>query len=396
VTQVKRTSAPLALAALLAVLLAAVPAEARSARARAVARDAASAAISWPSVRGMAYVSIARGGRLVDVVYARRGGTYVDRALWPKRRFGYSVRAIARGGRTLRRWRVAVTTPARDGAFPRLYADDSPFNTPIPANAALDAGSSRMVSGAIQPFVGNANFSNSAEWGIPVFYADRRSRRYAVGCDRFCSAPIGSPRIPHDARPSTGSDNHLAVLDPTSGSELDMWLARRAGRGWVGGVRSTTEIGGSGVHCRACGRPDAAGFALAAGIVRPEEIAQGHIDHALVITTPHTRGGVKACPAVGTDGDSGDPSSLPLGARVQLDPRLNVDGLGVPGWEKTIARALQTYGAYVVDTGGSLSIRAESNLGRGYNAWALAGVPTFPSLSGLPWQLLRVLSIAHC
>jgi hypothetical protein len=73
-----------------------------------------------------------------------------------------------------------------------------------------------------------------------------------------------------------------------------------------------------------------------------------------------------------------------------------VDGLGVPGWEKTIARALQTYGAYAVDTGGSLSIRAESNLGRGYDAWALAGVPSFPSLSGLPWQLLRVLRIDRC
>jgi hypothetical protein len=291
---------------------------------------------------------------------------------------------------------VAATTPARDGAFPRLFADDSPFNTPIPANPALDSGSSRIVSGAIQPFAGGANFSNSPEWGIPVFYADKRSSRYAVSCDRYCSAPIGSPRIPSSARSSTGSDGHLAVLDPASGSELDMWLARRTGNGWVGGVRSTTEIGGPGVHCRACGRPDAAGFALAAGIVRPEEIAQGHIDHALVITTPHTRGGVKACPAVGTDGDSGDPSSLPLGARVQLDPRLNVDGLGVPGWEKTIARALQTYGAYAVDTGGSLSIRAESNLGRGYDAWALAGVPSFPSLSGLPWQLLRVLRIDRC
>ncbi|MDQ6915774.1 MAG: hypothetical protein M3155_08190 [Actinomycetota bacterium] len=395
-TPVKRTRAPLAAAALLVALLACVLAQASGARARVAALDAGSVAISWPAVHGTAYVGIWRGGRLEDLVYGRRGGTYLDRGLWPQSRFRYVVAAIGRGGRTLRRWRVSAATPARSGSFPRLFADSSPFNVPIPPNPALDPASARMVAGAIQPYVGGANFTNSAEWGIPVFYANRRSRRYRVSCDRYCSAPVGFPRIPSDARASTGSDGHLAVLDPADGSELDMWLARRTPTGWVGGVRSLAELGGSGVHCRACGRPDAAGFALAAGIVRPEEIAQGHIDHALVITTPHTRGGLKACPAVGTDGDSGDSAALPLGARVQLDPGLNVDALGLPGWQKTIARALQTYGAYVVDTGGSLSIRAESNLGRGYDAWALAGVPDFPSISGLPWQLLRVLQIARC
>jgi hypothetical protein len=392
-----RTSAlSFAAALLVALLLGAGPAQGRPARAHAAGRGPDSVAISWPRVGGARFVAISRGRHLVDVVYAGRGGTYLDRGLWPSRRFEYLVRALSRRGRTLRRWRVAARTSGRDGSFPVLFAGDSPFNTPIPSGLPIDGNSSRIVSAAILPFVGDANFSNSVTWGIPLFYADRHSARYAVSCDRFCSAPIGRPRIPRGASPSTGSDSHLAVLDPASGSELDMWLARRTGRGWVGGVRSTTGLGGPGVHCRACGRPDAAGFALAAGIVRPEEIAQGHIDHALVITTPDTRGGVKACPAVGTDGDSGDPSALPLGARVQLDPRLDVDALPVPGWQKVLARALQTYGAYVVDTGGSLSIRAESNLGRGYNAWGLAGVPDFPNLSGLPWAALRVLRIDRC
>jgi hypothetical protein len=58
---------------------------------------------------------------------------------------------------------------------------------------------------------------------------------------------------------------------------------------------------------------------------------------------------------------------------------------------------MQVYGAYVVDTGGSLSIRAESNLGRGYDAWAQAGVPnTSPGLSGIPWSRMRVLKLTRC
>src|SRR5207247_7044747 len=84
--------------------------------------------------------------------------------------------------------------------------------------------------------------------------------------------------------------------------------------------------------------------------------------------------------------------AIPEGARIQLDPAFDVDGQPWPAWEKTIARALQTYGAYLEDTGGSLAFYAEPNLDRGYDAWSLAGVPGAPqSLANLPWDSFRVL-----
>jgi hypothetical protein len=62
-----------------------------------------------------------------------------------------------------------------------------------------------------------------------------------------------------------------------------------------------------------------------------------------------------------------------------------------------IAVALQKYGAYVIDTGGSVAVYAQSNLGRPYDAWAKAGVPSdSPSLSDLPWNSMRVLSMTQC
>jgi hypothetical protein len=51
----------------------------------------------------------------------------------------------------------------------------------------------------------------------------------------------------------------------------------------------------------------------------------------------------------------------------------------------------------VVDTGGSLAVSAESDADRGYNAWARAGVPgDGPSLTGIPWGSMRVLSMSDC
>ena len=68
-----------------------------------------------------------------------------------------------------------------------------------------------------------------------------------------------------------------------------------------------------------------------------------------------------------------------------------------PRWEKVIAHALQTYGAYLGDTGGSVSFPGEANINRGYDAWSLAGVsPTSQSVANLPWSSFRVLQIQGC
>jgi hypothetical protein len=41
---------------------------------------------------------------------------------------------------------------------------------------------------------------------------------------------------------------------------------------------------------------------------------------------------------------------MPMGSRLQLDPSLDVATLGLETGEEMIARALQLYGAYIVDS----------------------------------------------
>jgi hypothetical protein len=362
--------------------------------------DADSAVLSWPDVPGVARVQVWRNERLIDEFPWSSSRAYNDRGLWEATSYSYSVRLLGDTGLEMARLDRTISTPPRSGDFPRLYADDSFVNTPVGDSPKLDPGSAAMIAKAVVPYVGNANMTNGNDWGIPISYGDPQSKQYVVGCYRYwCDLPVPPFPIPSSARPSTASDGHLVTID-AAGRELDMWTAHRTGDGgWTAGVRTVTSSSGSGLECgpeERCGRANAAGFALGAGIVRPEEIAQGQIDHALVITTPYTRSGYVACPALGTDGKFDDPDALPEGAHLQLDPSVDVGALAIPDWQKVIARALKRYGAYVVDTGGSLSIRAESNLGRGYDAWAKAGVPNFPNLSGLPWGRLRVLELTRC
>ncbi len=51
---------------------------------------------------------------------------------------------------------------------------------------------------------------------------------------------------------------------------------------------------------------------------------------------------------------------MPMGSRLQLDPSLDVSTLGLEPGEEIVARALQTYGAYIVDSSSSMACYAQS------------------------------------
>jgi hypothetical protein len=95
------------------------------------------------------------------------------------------------------------------------------------------------------------------------------------------------------------------------------------------------------------------GFALGAGLIRPEELKAGAIKHALVFSLPsaYVKAGGPVHPATESDGQSTLEGAIPEGARVQLASSFNVEALTQP-WERTIARALKTYGMYLADRGG--------------------------------------------
>ena len=85
------------------------------------------------------------------------------------------------------------------------------------------------------------------------------------------------------------------------------------------------------------------------------------IEHALVVQSDTVCAGVFRAPAIKTDGDSTRTDCLPEGARLQLDPSIDVSKItGITPAERTVARALQRYGAYVIDRGGApLSVSFE-------------------------------------
>lgn len=288
-------------------------------------------------------------------------------------------------------------TPSSGGITP-FYAATSFWNLPIGPAPVLDPNSAAIVQAAVAGSGAGSNFANTAAWGRAMVFSHNTDPLYAVGCTQYDCGTTIAFHIPVGATPETGSDHHLVVINLDTNEELDMWLASFSGGTWSAGSRYLTAANGWGALCALglhCGAAVAAGFAAFGGVVRPEEIQQGHIDHALALTASLTRSGFIACPATHTDGPSTDPASIPEAARIQLDPAFNVDGQSWPQWEKVIAHALQTYGAYIYDTGGSLGLAGQGNQNGGL-VWSSVGVPDGPSLSNLPWGRFRVLLIQSC
>ncbi|MCW3004714.1 MAG: hypothetical protein JWQ20_4012, partial [Conexibacter sp.] len=275
----------------------------------------------------------------------------------------------------------------------RLYSASSAFNTKVPASPNVAANSAAMVGKSLLPYLNTANFANSDDWGIPIVSAKAADPLRDVGVFGWgYGADVAQPavRIPDGAAPTNGSDHHLVVLD--GDRELDMWVAEQQSDGsWLSGARATTSASGSGVAGALAG--NAAGFALAAGVIRPEEIRAGRIDHALVFTSPYVRNTFVA-PAVHGDGRQSDVNAMPMGTHIQLDPAADISRLARA--QKIVAQALKDYGAYLVDSSGSLAIRGEASIGRASTGgpsdiWSPVGV-TDTSMKTIPWNQMRVIA----
>ncbi|GAA1850666.1 hypothetical protein ACFFOM_04260 [Microlunatus capsulatus] len=278
----------------------------------------------------------------------------------------------------------------------RPFATSSPFNTAVPAGTRTDPASAAMVARATRTRQLHANL---VAYGIPVLTATPSTPRHRVTCSMAaawgpCPLTRQALPIPLDARPSTGDDGALVVVDPATGTIGEYWQARRSGSGWTASYGAVNDLAGSGWG----GSSTGAGASRLAGVVRVREIRAGLIPHALVLQSDNVCAGTVRPPALKTDGTSRRTDCLPEGARLQLDPALDlaeVPGL-TPG-ERTVARALQVYGGYVIDRAGTpLSASFErapdataSSPGAVYRAAGFGW--DYDGMDAVPWHRLRVL-----
>jgi hypothetical protein len=190
------------------------------------------------------------------------------------------------------------------------------------------------------------------------------------------------------------SDGHLILFDPATATAYDFWQAttvrdgvcQSRGGGLAGpsllqaGYADFFSVDGPGTNPDGVASARASGTPLLAGMILPEDIESGAIEHALAVAIPGPRNLSPDpfeplatdyfYPAATTETDmySTNPDALASGQRLRMRTTL-VDDAGEPiddsegGDLAPITRmfisALRTYGAYVVDNASGFTFYAE-------------------------------------
>jgi hypothetical protein len=169
---------------------------------------------------------------------------------------------------------------------------------------------------------------------------------------------------------------------------------------WQADLCATADLTGSGVRTPAATANPwyaahgarACGFPLVAGLIRVDEVKAGAIEHALVVAYPGIMKDKYMSPASTPSaiGVATTAAGMPCGARIQLDPSVDVTQLGLSPAGVVVARALQKYGAYVGDYSGALSLYAE-NSPEAQAYWSSGVLDVYELRDKLDLRKLRVL-----
>ena len=305
----------------------------------------------------------------------------------------------------------------------RFFADESFWNTPIAADAAIDADNERLMAFVAQMRAGGF-WLNCTDFTIPVYEVTADTplrtvhRRWREdGGDAIIAAavarvgpshPLGlapgfgpAIPIPELAMADPAGDHHLAIIDWERMTAWDMCGARRREDGeWETLTGISYPLDGSGVFERAqfdvrdgesihlYGPGRAAGVPIIAGLVRYEEVCAGVIPHKLVFgSSAVALQQFLYPPACWTDGPI--PGGLPEGATLQLDPALDLAQFPLSPAGRIIARALQAYGAVCVDGAGGNVIYVEGLYGHAGKSWE--GMLLHEALEPLGYEHFRLL-----
>jgi hypothetical protein len=294
-------------------------------------------------------------------------------------------------------------TPSSGG----LFAGSQPWTTDV-AGAPTSERSTAVLDALTRAGGwGNGNVLQ-VDFAMPVLTADAGTTRMTVvGAENYCSGGPDCDAVPADVPVPEGAvmegsqdltcdasaeDCHLLVADTSARRLYELYQGTRSGDGLVAGALVVWDLDRpytDQLRGPQCTSADAAGFPIAALTPTADEVASGHVDHALRFILPNDRmkAGVYVPPATHAGGpQSADPDAPPYGVNLRLRP--DVDLSAYTGPQQVVLRAMQTYGMYLSDGGEIALTFADDRSARA--KWADLGIGA-QTFAGLPVGAFEVI-----
>ncbi len=120
--------------------------------------------------------------------------------------------------------------------------------------------------------------------GIPYTIVSAGVQKVRVSFDYAAESDRRPYPIPPAVRIEGGSDRHALIVDRSSCTLYELYALRRTAAGWHAGSGAIWSLRSNRLRPAGWTSADAAGLPILPGLARYDEVAAGHIDHALRFT----------------------------------------------------------------------------------------------------------------
>jgi hypothetical protein len=289
----------------------------------------------------------------------------------------------------------------------------------MPADAPTDPRSASVVNAfnelvADEEQAATGPWINTTHYSVPIYTVPANQPTVPVLLENHApeaalTSAWSAVPLPTNARPAAGTDGNLVVWQPSTDRLWEFWRLVHEASGWQaswGGAMRNTSLD-QGVYgpedwpgAKSWWGVSASSMSLVGGLISLEDLKLGEINHALEMAIPNVRGGEYASPAQRDDGKSTEPLSLPEGAHLRLNPKLDLAALHLPKLTLMIAEAAQRYGIFITDGAGVITFDAQDPIPTGGNPYTgptgyFEGKSPAGLLASFPWSQLELLETRY-
>jgi hypothetical protein len=167
---------------------------------------------------------------------------------------------------------------------------------------------------------------------------------------------LGYYPIPASPRIEYGSDHHILMVKQGVCKLYELYAAHKVGSIWHADSGALWDLASNALRPNTWTSADAAGLPILPGLVRYDEIAAGHINHAIRFTAESTAGHIWPARHQTSAANVNIP---PMGARFRLKASFNITHY--PAKMQVILLAMKQYGIILADNGSDWYISGAPN-----------------------------------
>ncbi len=239
------------------------------------------------------------------------------------------------------------------------------------------------------------DFGSPRPYGFPFAVVGPGQRKlpvnYTAYGDESDRGPFPVPAgAPVEGGNGSDGDRHVLAVDRSTCTLYELYRAFYVAKPrphWNADSGVVWDLDSTALRSDGWTSADAAGLPIFPGLVRYDEVAAGHLEHAIRVTFESTRD-AWVHPASHCAGDTAGAGAPPMGLRLRLKAGYGLGGFS--GHARTIAEAMKRYGLIVADNGSNWFFSGSSD-----RRWDDENLNQLKRIPGSAFEVVKSVARIH-